>query len=167
MSNQHAECLRQQAGEWESALDTVEAAILGVTMRNAADEIDRLVLRLEKIASEVRDWRSEIKGSNEAMIAVDLAFRETHPHDVWGDGRCAINCDSPEVRCALPVGHSGPHSAVDMLGRCEHCGGIMDAHISTCPSVVERQSQNPPDVLCVKCGKSMQLHREGFYPGCV
>jgi phage recombination protein Bet len=39
----------------------------------------------------------------------DKALR--HPHDVFGDGICPIVCESPELRCSLPVGHVGPHWA--------------------------------------------------------
>jgi hypothetical protein len=76
---------------------------------------DSLVSRLDTALIALRElnsWKlSPVVNMSvvREVISPALAAIETHPHDVWGDGRCPINCDSPEVRCALPVGHSGPH----------------------------------------------------------
>jgi len=61
MSNEHAECLREAATDIE-AIDSVEMAIVGVTMRNAADEIERLSSRLDRCVCGAGDKRQHAKG---------------------------------------------------------------------------------------------------------
>ena len=73
--NEHAECLREQADEIES-LDTVEMAIVGATMRNAANEIDRQAAELSKLRALLNDvyddllLRASIGGQGEKVVSI-------------------------------------------------------------------------------------------------
>ena len=69
--NEHAECLREQADEIES-LDTVEMAIVGATMRNAANEIDRQADELSKLRALADDF---CKADGSAKSISELAKR--------------------------------------------------------------------------------------------
>jgi hypothetical protein len=99
-----------RAFEAERKLHAAELAFM-----HSNEERAKLMSRLHTALTALRElnsWKlSPVVNMSvvREVISPALAAIETHPHDVWGDGRCPINCDSPEVRCALPVGHSGPH----------------------------------------------------------
>jgi phage recombination protein Bet len=123
---------------WKSLRSWERTAIKKALDKNDA-EIDAETLSK---TIELLPWAKEVLNGCADPVAIDTAWRAiegaydangeqppaelvmlraerhralSHPHDVFGDGICPLTCESPEVRCSLPVGHEGPHHAGNLF----------------------------------------------------
>lgn len=131
LSEDHSHCegllheLGERASRAESRLRTLAIGIVGARMAHVEEDYSEAYHLLYSAARALSDDPHEPWKAVDALADGAIERRdgqtfvnlpkdaERHPDDIDGDGICPINCESPEVRCGLPVGHGGPHRVVE------------------------------------------------------
>lgn len=166
LSEDHSHCegllheLGERASRAESRLRTLAIGIVGARMAHVEEDYSEAYHLLYSAARALSDDPHEPWKAVDALADGAIERRdgqtfvnlpkdaERHPDDIDGDGICPINCESPEVRCGLPVGHGGPHRVVekddawDREIAADAAAGKLDGLRAEAAAVVEKPEQN-------------------------